>query len=675
MRIEFLVVHNFGPYRGEQRVDLAPPQSERPVILFGGLNGAGKTTILEAIQLALFGNLSEPARRSGLAYDEYLRRAANRSAPSSEGAAVTLSLTVQAAGQPTTYRIRRTWDTSGGKGKKNRENLDVWVNEQHDPAMTTAWPEQVAQFMRPRLAPLCFFDGERIEQLADPEQSAAALRNAVGTLLGADLVEQAIADMEVLQRRRRVEQASATDERLPKAEDALEEAESQRKDAMQLVASARTALQRSEELLRRATERYVEQGGRAAEERQNNEKKHTEILAAIRGVEREMVSMAAGELPLALVMSLLRQASCTAEEEAKSLERSIGAVFLEAAAGRLEAELKRIRASMRTMDVLREWLLQELPDRTDAHPTPPITSSAAHNRLQSILEHSLPEQLASIRSLLDRHNELKAQLDEVDRALAMTPDAEAVQSVVAARDEALLDVGQKRQQMEQAERVMADADRLVDVRRRDLDRLLDATRTAKGEASDAERFGRHAAGVKDVLKRFNERLRRRHLERLQKLVLQCYSALLRKADLARELRIDPETYAMYLYDAEGGYVQAERLSAGERQLLAVSLLWAMGLASGRSLPVVVDTPLGRLDSSHRLLLVKRYFPQASGQVVLLSTDEEVDASLYDALEPYVGLSYCLEHDEKRGTRVLAGYPFAGPSQSHGISAGSVAAKE
>ncbi len=116
---------------------------------------------------------------------------------------------------------------------------------------------------------------------------------------------------------------------------------------------------------------------------------------------------------------------------------------------------------------------------------------------------------------------------------------------------------------------------------------------------------------------------------------------------------------MRLTDAADMEGRPERLSAGERQLLAVSILWAMGRASGRPLPVAVDTPLGRLDGIHRRQLVERYFPHAAGQVLLLSTDEEVDADLYAVLEPFVGRAYRLHHDELRGTRIEEGYPFAG----------------
>ena len=51
------------------------------------------------------------------------------------------------------------------------------------------------------VAPLFFFDGERIEQLADLDKSAQVLSTAVQSLLGLDIVDRLVTDLSVLERR------------------------------------------------------------------------------------------------------------------------------------------------------------------------------------------------------------------------------------------------------------------------------------------------------------------------------------------------------------------------------------------------------------------------------------------------------------------------------------------
>ena len=75
-----------------------------------------------------------------------------------------------------------------------------------------------------------------------------------------------------------------------------------------------------------------------------------------------------------------------------------------------------------------------------------------------------------------------------------------------------------------------------------------------------------------------------------------------------------------------------------------------------TLPTIIDTPVGRLDRSHRTNLVERYFPNASRQVVLLSTDEEIVGTHLDLLMPNVGAQYRLNFDEVEArTSIVEGY--------------------
>jgi DNA sulfur modification protein DndD len=86
------------------------------------------------------------------------------------------------------------------------------------------------------------------------------------------------------------------------------------------------------------------------------------------------------------------------------------------------------------------------------------------------------------------------------------------------------------------------------------------------------------------------------------------------------------------------------------------MLWGLARASGRPVPVVIDTPLGRLDGEHRRTIVERYFPDAGHQVILLSTDTEVDAEFSDLLDDSVSHRYLIGYDPKaRSSSFVPGY--------------------
>jgi DNA sulfur modification protein DndD len=111
--------------------------------------------------------------------------------------------------------------------------------------------------------------------------------------------------------------------------------------------------------------------------------------------------------------------------------------------------------------------------------------------------------------------------------------------------------------------------------------------------------------------------------------------------------------------ADGERQPVERLSAGERQLLAVAILWGLSRVAHREVPLVVDTPLGRLDSFHREKLATNYFPHVAQQVIILSTDEEFDADLRTKIERFISREYLIEFiDIERSSRIIPGYFMA-----------------
>lgn len=116
------------------------------------------------------------------------------------------------------------------------------------------------------------------------------------------------------------------------------------------------------------------------------------------------------------------------------------------------------------------------------------------------------------------------------------------------------------------------------------------------------------------------------------------------------------SFAISLFDDNGQPIPKHRLSEGEKQVFAVSVLWGLAQSSPRPLPAIIDTPMARLDSEHRLHLIERYFPNASHQVIILSTDTEVDQDFYAKLQPHIARAYHLNYDEsEKVTLAREGY--------------------
>lgn len=145
---------------------------------------------------------------------------------------------------------------------------------------------------------------------------------------------------------------------------------------------------------------------------------------------------------------------------------------------------------------------------------------------------------------------------------------------------------------------------------------------------------------------------------LQRAILDMWNALSHKDNLVIRVQIHAENnFVVDLYDSRGTKLDKTKLSAGEKEIYAISLLWALVQVSGRRLPIIVDTPFGRLDSQHRTNLITRYFPKASHQVILLSQDEEIVGRYYRLIQPHVARELTIENQNGESL-VREGYPFA-----------------
>ena len=143
---------------------------------------------------------------------------------------------------------------------------------------------------------------------------------------------------------------------------------------------------------------------------------------------------------------------------------------------------------------------------------------------------------------------------------------------------------------------------------------------------------RSATRLRACSNQFMVRLRKNKVHLLQEKTFEMYRLLSSRSGLIKDLTIDDKTYEVRISDRNGHEIKKSGLSAGEKEVFAVSLLWGLAQTSQLKLPIIIDTPLSRLDSTHRDNIVNNYFPNAGEQVVILSTDTEIDTNYYRSLE-------------------------------------------
>ena len=656
MILDEIVLHNFGLYAERQTVALTPPVSDRSIILFGGLNGHGKTTLLDAVQLCLYGPFAKMSNRNGLAYQDYLARSVHRGSDTHE-AAVELAFRHTIDGKEDRFRLHRSWRRSA---TGYREHFEVIKNRHRDDALAENWISQVEDLIPPNIANLFLFDGEQVQGYAARDSSMQLIGTAIRNLLGLDVVDQLERDLQTYQRRKRAEDKDDPNRSdIEKSEAALKVLRARISDLRQEQAALKaTRLDPACKDLCAVEEEYRNLGGELYEKRVEIERDAEEAERALDESATRLRDLAAGDLPLLLVRGLLDDVlrRNLAEEETRQ-SRDVSAV-LDERDERLLGLIRDRGVSVGDLEAIAAYLdadreaRRRAGDRSTVLDLPPDVRSD----LRGLLDDRLDEVERKAGSELARWTEARDRADHVRMVQAGVPAGDAVSEIASRRDELVRDIAAHEADYAAKQGEIDRLAREVERGEQALSRLLEDDAKAEGSRQDRVRILRHTARIRTTLGMFRKAVIVKHVRKIERLVLESYQQLLRKASLVTSLEIDPETFALTLYGRDGCELSAERLSAGERQLLAIALLWGLAKTSGRPLPTAIDTPLGRLDAGHRTHLVERYFPFASHQVLLFSTDEEIVGAHLEKLRPFIGRSYRLAYDDTSGsTRIEEGY--------------------
>jgi len=190
-----LTLENFRVFQSTHTIDLNV-QNGRPIILFGGLNGAGKTSILNAIRVLLFGRNAFKDIRSQKDYENLLIDFINGKKQNKlDHASVKLNLTFSKLGKEQNYEIERYWSNINSKLK---EKLTISQNGQELTELNNTGAQSFINDLIPiGIADLFFFDGEKIKHMAD-DQDGTVLIDALKKLVGIDLIDRVVHDSGVI---------------------------------------------------------------------------------------------------------------------------------------------------------------------------------------------------------------------------------------------------------------------------------------------------------------------------------------------------------------------------------------------------------------------------------------------------------------------------------------------
>ncbi len=623
MILHSLTLTNFGLYAGENRFNLSPDtETGKPVILVRGHNGGGKTTFLEAIRLALYGKRALGVRVSRSDYEAHLINRINLHSKESS-ASICLSFNCLEEGLNTSYQVERIWDK---QENSIFETMNLIRNGQtFSDIPKESWDHFLENLIPSGISQLFFFDGEKIQNIAD-DSTTDALRDSIRGLLGLDLINQLRSDLTLYTARRN----SCDDSH--ELEVIEREIKGIRDDLMLLeedAAQIRADHLLAERRLQKAQRKFEAEGGTAALNRSGLKQMLNEVDKQIIWLRSDLKRLAESSLPLSLAPKMLKKLQTAINKQRVSVGNKIIDEFITDFELSKQPQISKSPSWTQShFKALRSFLRTENEDacglQFDADPT------WIESRLQGI-DSDLKVQALELSKSLDKALKHKEKLKHQLKTL----DEDAANESLNALREAEFQRGRSETLLKDKEEIISSLRNKISKLEVDRERAIDITFDNSLALHKVELGER----VRAALSEYELRILDRRIETLSGHFTECFNNLISKKRFLKGILINPKSFEFTLLSVDGNEIPKSLLSAGERQIFAISMLWALGKTSGRNLPIIIDTPLSRLDRTHRKALMRDYVPVASSQVIMLCTDSELTPDLDKLISPHVARRY------------------------------------
>lgn len=653
-----------------QVFDFPAPDDGRNIVLIGGMNGFGKTSILEALYLCLYGKEAIiHLARAGLKTDDkrgyptFLEGAFNGEAKRDGLDTMMVRVTINRTKTKAIDICRKWFFRSNGNWTGEEEAIvrevvrDIPNSPRVDGKNGFHFSELLDEvFVPAHVAPFFFFDGEEVKKLAD-QSRVEQVKQGLEGLLGVVLLRSLADRLKSFEGSKRADVASVDEGRLRDLSEQLEISSDQLTKHQEAAADferEKTRLRAEQQSL---LERITSSGGgggdiatvkELVEEREQNRNRLRESHKAL----EEILS---GRLPFHLIPKALTDSFTVQlreevkwfawDAEKRSLEpRKIE--FQTAFNSQSEPQIDPALSSHQQSAI--KARLDAAWDKLFYPPPEDCAKEIVHDYLHESQRADTLEFLSSmklgqkeIQDLLNEQHALQQRTDELGRKISILDgiDRDGTLTALKKQLEAIqTNIDELAERARVDDRTMISLESHVNGMRADYMR----ERGKLDESSPVRALIEKSERVRKVLDEVIPALFPLKVKALAKAMTEVYKQLAHKHQVDK-IEIG-DTGSARILSTNGKEITFDR-SAGENQIFATALIAGLAKVSGVKAPMVVDTPLGRLDSKHRDNILKFWTADQSRQVILLSQDEEIDFHFYKDIADHVCKTYLLEHSD------------------------------
>ena len=651
MLLTKITINDFGVYRGRNEFNFKTTQ-EKPIILCGGGNGAGKTTLFESIMTCLYGKESFERKTTQKQYDAMILRSIHRflgTKKSADEASIVVEFQFAHEGKISEYQIMRMWQNNDGRIDEKftiKKKVDDENFTELDSIEKSQWQTFINQLIPKGVAKLFFFDGEKIQSISEQGSEDIQIKSSFDVLLGLDLIEQLKTDLSLSVLRSEDGETEKILAEIDKLTNEKKEAEEKIGKLLEKKAEKDTEIQNVLGKVKLCEEKIAKAGGGFYEKRESLKEEKSELSAELQNLERNIMDLCKNVLPFSLVPDQLKEVKEKISKDKKIIQQGFEKNILEE---NFEVIIKEMKLKNITDDVTKN-ISRIFDDRLEkcggrVQTTFNLSTEDMQNIMNLInkIDHSIEKRLFDLTKTFGKTTD---KLEKVQISLESVPKDDDVGPIISELQKENRELGSLENEFKNLEELEMQEKSLVSILNSKILNLVKDKHHDKRRISGME----NAKRVQQVLDEYAQRLRDKKLELLQRYITDGLQMLLHKKEFIDKVSIDKESFEVKLFKGDDE-ISKEMLSKGELQMFATAVVWGLAKTSGRPLPFMIDTPLARLDEEHRDSLVEKFYPSASHQMVIFSTNSEINSEFYQKLEPFVERSFVIKYDSQKGKTI------------------------
>lgn len=696
MKIERIKVYNIGPYVDINSFDFNVNDKTKRMVLIGGKNGSGKTTLFNAIKICLYGCVAFGFGSNNATYFDEVRKIINTNEKLKKvgQASVEIKLLFDDGKYNNEYTFNRSWKVSG---KKFTEDFILQKNgEVLSETEKSDFESFLLQLLPPNLFKFYFFDGEKISDFVFNSNKNSDFKEAFLKLCNLDTMEIICDNFKRISRVKTKDGADISEEynKWLKEDNLKRQRIEYAEEEYQAVSAE---IEDIDDQLANLEKKYAKSGGISKKDWRAMQNQIAKEEAKRDEIRKWLKDIANNVLPFIIMRSELVELKNQISLELKAQVDANVKNTIDT------PEIKSIifnvlnGAGVDLSDAITKKIVSEIISYTD------ITSKITP--ILNLSEFDKFELISKINSMIafdtgrikTATTEINASLNCVKRIRKKIErsSVENYEGFLQAKNDL------NEEKIAKTQRLLEIDKELQDLRAQ---KAITSARLAKAKSNYEAILKKQS--INDISARallafgeLQKNLYDKSIRLVQEEFEKSFNSLINKSDLIDGIYIDNNlnvlpykkkmfkvcdlektinkngqeyviaqiglhAYEVFCENLNSGFDKIElpvevkqQLSAGEKQIFIMSIYQALSKLNKIDVPYIIDTPFSRIDKEHRGKILDKFFKKLNGQIIILSTDEEIVGEYYNSTKSILSSTFLLNHKNDGSTTILANTYF------------------